>query len=128
MRQCEMLDAASRYTAGCQAPPGGRPPTVDLGRRLVITLDYVDWAELERAVEQVFAADGYTTARNTRIVGRSGGTHEIDVLAEKQDAVTSVRVAVECKAWDRPINKDVVAKAAWVRDDAGIHKTIVVTS
>ena len=58
--------------------------------------------------------------------GRSGARHEIDVLAEKGDGLTTFSLMVECKAWDRPVDKEVLAKAAFVGADVGADKTIVV--
>ena len=61
------------------------------------------------------------------MTGRSGGRHEIDVLAEKSDPLTSFRIAVECKAWHAPVEKDVVSKLHYVMNDLGIHKGLVVS-
>lgn len=74
-----------------------------------------------------FLAHGYRVARNLVLEGRSGASHEVDVLAEKADALTTYRVAVECKAWRTPIEKDVVSKLAYVMSDLGLHKGIVVS-
>ena len=63
---------------------------------------------LEEKIEKYFQLNGYQTRRNVILEGKSGGRHEIDILAEKSDAVTTVRIMVECKAWDKPIEKDVV--------------------
>ena len=88
--------------------------TADKGRRLE--------AEIARAL----AAGGYAARRNVLCEGRSGAHHEIDVLAEKGDGLTTFSVMVECKAWDRPVDKEVLAKAAFVGADVGADKTIVV--
>lgn len=74
-----------------------------------------------------FAGHGYHVETNKVLVGRSGGRHEIDVLAEKFDALTSFRVAVECKAWASPIEKDVVSKLHYVMNDLGLHKGVVIS-
>jgi hypothetical protein len=47
------------------------------------------------------------------------------VLATKEDGVTSFRVLVECKAWNLPIEKDVVSKAHYVAGDIGANKVII---
>jgi hypothetical protein len=82
---------------------------------------------LERRVADHFAAAGYLTRRNVVLEGRSGGRHEVDVLAEKRDSLTSFTVAVECKAWSTPVDKDVVSKLAYTLSDLGINKGIVVS-
>ena len=83
--------------------------------------------DLERLVEEYFASSGYETERNVVREGRSGGRHELDVLATKSDGVTTFTVLVECKAWNQPIEKDVVAKLGYILGDVGINKGIVVS-
>jgi hypothetical protein len=82
-------------------------------------------AELERRIEQYLSLHGYACRRNAVLEGRSGGHHEVDVLAEMSDGVTGYRLAVECKAQHRPVEKDVVAKLAFVVGDLGLQKGIV---
>ena len=84
-------------------------------------------ADLERRIEQYLSLHGYACRRNAVVDGRSGGRHEVDVLAETSDGVTAYRLAVECKARHRPIENDVVAKLAFVVADLGLHKGIVVS-
>jgi hypothetical protein len=84
-------------------------------------------ADLERRIEQYLSLHGYACRRNALLDGRSGGRHEVDVLAETSDGVTAYRLAVECKARHRPIENDVVAKLAFVVADLGLHKGIVVS-
>lgn len=83
-------------------------------------------ADLERRIERFLALHGYACRRNAVVEGRSGARHEVDVLAEKRDGVTGYRLAVECKAWSHPVDKEVVAKLAFVVHDLGLHKGIVV--
>jgi hypothetical protein len=83
-------------------------------------------AELERRIATYFAGHGYSTSRNVFMQGRSGSQHEIDVLATKEDALTSYRVAIECKAWAQRIEKQTIAKLVMVMEDLGLHKGIVV--
>jgi hypothetical protein len=84
-------------------------------------------SDLERRIATFFAENGYTAQTNQKLLGRSGGLHEIDILAQHNDGVTSVRIAVECKAWQARIDKSVIAKAAYVCADLGINKVIVVS-
>ncbi|TMM17074.1 MAG: restriction endonuclease [Actinobacteria bacterium] len=81
---------------------------------------------LEERIGDHFAAHGYVVRRNAYLDGRSGGTHEIDVLAEKSDPLTTFRLAVECKAWESPIEKDAVSKLSYVLADLGLNKGIIV--
>lgn len=82
--------------------------------------------ELEKQVADFFTLHGYTTKRNVILEGRSGGKHEVDVLAEKSDGVTTFRLAIECKAWNIPIEKDTVAKLDLILRDLGVNKGIIV--
>ncbi|HEX4539205.1 MAG TPA: restriction endonuclease [Acidimicrobiales bacterium] len=81
---------------------------------------------LEERVGDHFAAHGYLVRRNAFLDGRSGGRHEIDVLAEKSDPLTTFRLAVECKAWEAPIEKDAVSKLSYILTDLGLNKGIIV--
>lgn len=83
--------------------------------------------KLEEKIEKYFQLNGYKTKRNFIVEGNSGSKHEIDVFAEKSDAVTSIKIMVECKAWDKPIEKDVVSKAHYVLNDSGANKAIIVS-
>lgn len=85
------------------------------------------WRNLEQRVAQYFERNGYTSRTNQPQTGRSGLVHEIDVLAEKQDAAGTHRVAVECKAWRAPVEKDVIYKLEKVMQDTGLSKGIVVS-
>ncbi len=83
--------------------------------------------ELEKKIEKFFQLNGYMTKRNVSLEGKSGGKHEVDILAEKSDGITTFRMMVECKAWDKPIEKDVVSKASYVARDLGLNKAIIVS-
>lgn len=86
-----------------------------------------NWRNLEQRVANYFERNGYTARTNQKERGRSGLVHEIDVLAEKRDAAGTHRVAVECKAWRSPVEKDVIYKLEKVMQDAGLSKGIVVS-
>jgi hypothetical protein len=83
--------------------------------------------ELEQQIGAYLGANGYGIEYNVIREGRSGGRHEVDVLATKHDGILDFSVGVECKAWAQPIEKDVVAKFAYVCSDLGIGKAIVVS-
>lgn len=89
--------------------------TVEAGRRL------------EARIGAFFEAHGYAVRCNEVREGRSGGRHEVDVLAETSDALATYRVAVECKAWQQPVEKEVIAKLQYVVGDLGLSKGIVVS-
>lgn len=55
--------------------------------------------KLEECVEKILNAKGYETELRRKIEGKSGGLHEIDVVAKKRNVIW----AVECKNWANPI-------------------------
>lgn len=60
-----------------------------------------------------------------KITGRSGVSHQLDVLTV--NSVTSSYSAIECKYWNKKINKDIVMKLCVIINDAGIHEGIIVS-
>jgi hypothetical protein len=83
---------------------------------------------LEQQVAGYFGRNGYRTATNLKKPGRSGATHEIDVLATKADVAGTIQVVIECKAWRRRIEKDVVYKLHSIMQDLGLSKGIIVAT
>lgn len=83
--------------------------------------------ELEQKIADVFSSNGYRVQTNVVREGRSGASHEVDVLAEKTDDLLTLSVAIECKAWSNPIEKDVIAKFNEVRRDLGLGHALVVS-
>ena len=93
-----------------------------------MSVGYVnDGRALEERIEAFLSSSGYLTERNVVREGRSGGRHEVDVLASKADGIAEFSVMVECKAWSQPIEKDVVSKVAYVMGDLGLNKGIIVS-
>lgn len=62
---------------------------------------------------------------NCRIKGRSGVKHQIDVLTF--NFVNKFRTAIECKYWNKKINKDIVMKLCVIINDAAIQEGIIVS-
>jgi len=91
------------------------------------SINYEKGHELEKKMEEFFRLNGYSTKRNVVLEGKSGGKHEIDILAKKSDGVTTFEIIIECKAWNKPIEKDVVSKVNYVMRDLGINKAIIVS-
>ena len=80
------------------------------------------------AVADYLSRHGYRTATNVSLRGRSGASYDIDVLAEKSDEVTTYRMLVECKSWDEPVEKQVLAGVHMAMTDLGINKAIVISA
>lgn len=62
-----------------------------------------------------------------KVKGKSGVDHQIDVLTEHSDGIHSYQTAIECKYWDKKINKDIVMKVSETIEDAGISKGVIVS-
>src|SRR4051812_13418344 len=105
MRSGLGADVAAMTAAGATSPPPA-------------------WRALEGAIGEYFKSNGYQVQLNVISEGRSGGRHELDVLAIKSDGVADFRVMIECKCWNTPIEKDVVSKAAHAVADLGLNKAI----
>src|SRR5919109_689229 len=84
--------------------------------------------QLAGAVGDYLAARGYRVSRGVNLRGRSGARHEIDVLAERSDEVTSYRLMVQCAGAGAPIDDNVVAGAHMAMVDTGMSKAIVVST
>ena len=62
---------------------------------------------------------------NCRVQGRSGVEHQIDVLTFNLES--QFYTAIECKYWNKKINKDIVMKLCVIINDAGIQEGIIVS-
>jgi hypothetical protein len=81
--------------------------------------------ELEKRIAAFLRTHGYQVSTNVVLEGRSGLRHEIDVQADKQDELTNFRLVVECKAWESPIDKDIVYKLSSELADLGAAKGVI---
>jgi Holliday junction resolvase len=81
---------------------------------------------LEQRIAGFLEQHGYTVTTNVRVPGRSGAIHELDVVGDKSDGLTTFRLVVECKAWASSIDKDVIYKLGAELADLGAARGIVV--
>ncbi|MGA2037424.1 MAG: restriction endonuclease, partial [Acidimicrobiales bacterium] len=81
--------------------------------------------DLEERVAAILRGHDYKVATNVVLKGRSGARHELDVVGDTFDGLTSFRVVVECKAWARPIDKDIVYRLASELADLGAARGII---
>lgn len=94
----------------------------------------LNWKNYETITKYIYEELGKASGvkiegfgKNCRIVGKSGVTHQIDVLTTHSDGIHSYRTAVECKYWNEKINKDVVMKVSEIIGDTGINKGVIVS-
>ena len=93
-----------------------------------------DWEEYEKVTARIYQVLGQSSGvnvvchgRGCSLVGSSGVRHQIDVLTSHSDGVHVYRTAIECKYWNRKVDKAVVAKHASVVEDTSVDKGVVVS-
>jgi len=94
----------------------------------------MDWKNFEEITKYIYETLGEKFGvkiecfgNNCKVVGKSNVNHQIDVLASHSDGLHTYKTAVECKYWDKNINKDIIMKVAEIVEDAGINKGIIVS-
>ena len=85
-------------------------------------------AEFEVEIASILSAKGYSVKHNVNMVGRSGATHQIDVLAEYQCPLHTDTIIIEAKNHDSNINKDTVMKLANIQQDLSVGNAILATT
>lgn len=93
----------------------------------------LDWEEYEAITQYIYGAlgaqDGIKVrgyGRNCKIVGKSTVEHQVDVLTEQFNGERQLLTAIECKYWNKKVDKDVVMKLAQIMTDADIASGIIV--
>jgi hypothetical protein len=94
----------------------------------------LDWKTYESITKYIYENLGKQAGvtikgygQTCKVVGKSGVSHQIDVLTNHYDGKNSYDTAIECKYWKQKVNKDVVMKLAAIMEDAAISKGIIVT-
>lgn len=94
----------------------------------------LDWKIYESITKYIYETLGHQSGvtikgygQTCKVVGKSGVSHQIDVLTTHSDGINSYDTAIECKYWKTNVNKDVVMKVAAINEDAGISKGIIVS-
>ena len=82
----------------------------------------------ELQLRGLFEAHGYRAIHNVRLAGRSGAEHQIDVYAELELPLHLLRVIVEAKAYDQPVDKDALLKLQQIVDDLGADRGVLATT
>ncbi|MFN8337160.1 MAG: restriction endonuclease [Cyclobacteriaceae bacterium] len=94
----------------------------------------MDWKDYEEVTRYIYEGLGKKAGvkiegvgNTCRVKGKSGASHQIDILTKHSDGVHTYRAAIECKYWQDKVNKDIVMKVAGIIEDAGINKGIIVS-
>ena len=94
----------------------------------------LDWKTYESITRYIYETLGKQTGvivkghgNTCRVTGKSGVAHQIDVLTEHTDGIHSYKTAIECKYWNKKVNKDTVMKVSEIIEDARINKGVIVS-
>lgn len=94
----------------------------------------LDWKTYESITRYIYETLGRQTGvkvkdygNTCRVTGKSGVTHQIDVLTEHSDGIHSYQTAIECKYWNKKVNKDIVMKLSETIKDTNINKGVIVS-
>jgi len=94
----------------------------------------LDWKKYEAITKYIYETLGRTSGvkvdgfgPNCKLLGKSGVSHQIDVLTSHTDGSHSYQTAIECKYWNKKINKDTVMKVSAIIEDTGVKKGIIVS-
>ena len=94
----------------------------------------MDWKSFEEVVKYIYeniglksglAIEGYGS--KCIINGKSGVSHQIDVLFSHTDGVHKYRTAIECKYWNSKVKKDIIMKMQSIVNDCNFDKGIIVS-
>jgi hypothetical protein len=83
--------------------------------------------DLREHVAAILRGHEYKVATDVVLEGRSGACHELGLVGEKFDGLTTFRVVVACLEQGRPIDDDVVCKLASEVADLSASKGIAVS-
>lgn len=94
----------------------------------------LDWKTYESITKYIYQTLGQQSGvkikgygNSCKVIGKSSVQHQIDVLTSHSDGIHTYETAIECKYWNKKVNKDVVMKVSSIIEDAGITKGIIVT-
>ncbi|GEM63855.1 hypothetical protein SF1_18370 [Sphingobacterium faecium NBRC 15299] len=93
----------------------------------------LDWEEYERITKYIYQSLGANYGikvigygRDNNLKGSSGVKHQIDVMTEQFLGGKRLLTAIECKYWNRKVNKDVIMKHLEIMQDLEIENGIIV--
>lgn len=96
--------------------------------------DNLDWKKYEEITKYIYETLGKQSGvtikgygSTCKVQGKSGLSHQIDVITSHTDGSNTYETAIECKCWKEKVNKDVVMKLAQILEDTGISKGIIVS-
>ncbi len=94
----------------------------------------MNWSDYEKTVRNIYEQLGQSKdvtiecyGNKCQRVGKSTVSHNIDVLASHTDGIHKYFTAIECKYWNKKINKDIVMKVEAIVKDCNFSRGVIVT-
>ena len=86
------------------------------------------YAEFELKIAELFEKKGYHVTRGIKMNGKSGITHQIDVLAEFIAPLHTSTVIIEAKSYKSNIDKDIIMRLIQIQQDLSADRVILATT
>jgi len=94
----------------------------------------LDWKTYESITKYIYETLGHQSGvtikgygSTCKVIGKSGLSHQIDVITSHTYGLHTYETAIECKYRKEKVNKDVVMKLVQILEDTGINKGIIVS-
>ncbi len=82
----------------------------------------------ELKIAELFEKNGYHVTHDIKMKGKSGTTHQIDVLAEFIAPLHTSTVIIEAKSYKSNIDKDIIMKLIQIQQDLSADRAILATT
>ncbi len=82
----------------------------------------------ELKIAELFEKNGYLVTHDIKMKGKSGTTHQIDVLAEWKAPLHTSTVIIEAKSYKSNIDKDIIMKLIQIQQDLSADRAILATT
>jgi hypothetical protein len=91
----------------------------------------MDWKDYEQVTRNIYETLGAKAGvkvvghgNSFKVKGDSGVEHQIDVLTAHFDGIHQYLTDIECKYWDKAVNKDVLMKVKAIVEDCHFSKGV----
>jgi hypothetical protein len=82
----------------------------------------------ELKIVELFEKNGYRVTHDIKMKGKSGTTHQIDVLAEFKSPLHTSIIIIEAKSYQSNIDKDIIMKLIQIQQDLSADRAILATT
>ena len=96
------------------------------------TLDWKTYESITKYIYENLGKQSGVTVKgygnDCKVAGKSGVSHQIDVITSHTEGSHTYETAIECKYWKKKVSKDIVMKLVQILEDTGISKGIIKSS